>query len=150
GKSAPLGALVALLVVMGLIPYIALQLQAVSQSFKLILRRETIFELFDPTLLVAVVLGLFAILFGARNPDFTQAQRGLLSAVAVESVVKLLAFLTVGAYVTWGLFGGFQDLFGRVLANPELSQLLTLGTPPSASFSRWAALLLVSMVAVMF
>ena len=62
----------------GLIPYIALQLQAVSQSFKVILRQEAILDRFDPTLLVAVVLGLFGILFGARNPDFTQAQRGLL------------------------------------------------------------------------
>jgi PAS domain S-box-containing protein len=150
GKSAPLGALVAGLVVIGLIPYIALQLQAVSQSFKLILHQETILELFDPTLLVAVVLGLFGILFGAHNPDFTQAQRGLLSAVAVESVVKLLAFLTAGAWVTWGLFGGFGDIFGRALADPEIRRLLTLGDPPTASFTRWAAMLVVSMMAVMF
>lgn len=150
GKSAPLGALAAVLVALGLIPYIALQLRAVSQSFKLILRQETILEVFDPTLLVAVVLGVFGILFGARNPDFTQAQRGLLSAVAVESVVKLFAFLTVGAYVTWGLFGGFGDIFARTLADPALARLLTLGEPPTASFTRWAALLLVSMVAVMF
>jgi PAS domain S-box-containing protein len=150
GKSAPLGALVAGLVVLGLIPYIALQLQAVSQSFKLILHRETILEVFDPTLLVAVVLGLFGILFGARNPDFTQAQRGLLSAVAVESIVKLLAFLTAGVWVTWVLFGGIGDIFGRALADPEIRRLLTLGDPPTASFARWAALLVVSMMAVMF
>jgi PAS domain S-box-containing protein len=150
GKSAPLGALVAALVALGLIPYIALQLQAVSQSFKLILGQETILEVFDPTLLVAVVLGVFGILFGARNPDFTRVQRGLLSAVAVESVVKLLAFLTAGAYVTWGLFGGFGDIFARVLADPELSRLVTLGSPPSASFARWGALLFISMMAVMF
>ena len=150
GKSAPLGALVAALVALGLIPYIALQLQAVSQSFKLILGQETILDVFDPTLLVAVVLGLFGILFGARNPDFTQAQRGLLSAVAVESVVKLLAFLTAGVWVTWGLFGGFGDLFGRLMATPELTSLVTLGTPPAASFTRWVALLLISMAAVVF
>ena len=150
GKSAPLGALVAVLVVLGLIPYIALQLQAVSESFKLILHRETIFELFDPTLLVAVVLGIFGILFGARNPDFTQAQRGLLSAVAVESVVKLLAFLTAGVWVTWVLFGGIGDIFGRAFAHPEIRQLLTLGDAPTASFTRWGALLLISMMAVMF
>ena len=150
GKSAPLGALVAGLVVLGLIPYIALQLQAVSQSFKLILQQETILELFDPTLLVAVVLGVFGILFGARNPDFTQAQRGLLSAVAVESVVKLLAFLIVGAWVTWVLFDGIGDIFGRALADPELRRLLTLGDAPTASFVRWASLLLISMMAVMF
>jgi PAS domain S-box-containing protein len=150
GKSAPLGALVAGLVVVGLIPYIALQLQAVSQSFKLILRQETILDVFDPTLLVAIVLGVFGILFGARNPDFTQAQRGLLSAVAVESIVKLLAFLTAGVWVTWVLFGGVGDIFGRALADPEIRRLLTLGEPPTASFARWAALLVVSMMAVMF
>jgi PAS domain S-box-containing protein len=150
GKSAPLGALVAGLVVLGLIPYIALQLQAVSQSFKLILHQETILELFDPTLLVAVVLGVFGILFGARSPDFTRAQRGLLSAVAVESVVKLLAFLTAGAWVTWGLFGGIGDIFGRALADPEIRRLLTLGDAPTASFTRWGVLLVVSMMAVMF
>jgi PAS domain S-box-containing protein len=150
GKSAPLGALVAGLVVVGLIPYIALQLQAVSQSFKMILRQEAILDRFDPTLLVAVVLGVFGILFGARSPDFTQAQRGLLTAVAVESVVKLLAFLTAGAYVTWVLFDGFGDLFGRMVADPALHRLITLGEPPAASFSRWAAMLVVSMMAVVF
>jgi PAS domain S-box-containing protein len=150
GKSAPLGALVAGLVVVGLIPYIALQLQAVSQSFKVIVRQEAILDRLDPTLFVAVVLGVFGILFGARNPDFTQAQRGLLTAVAVESVVKLLAFLTAGVYVTWVLFGGFGDLFGRLLADPKLSALVTLGEPPAASFSRWTAMLVVSMMAVVF
>jgi PAS domain S-box-containing protein len=150
GKSAPLGALVAALVALGLIPYIALQLQAVSQSFKLILGREAILDVFDPTLLVAVVLGVFGILFGARNPDFTRVQPGLLTAVAVESIVKLLAFLAAGAWVTWGLFGGFADIFGRVLADPGLAPLVTLGAAPAASFVRWAALLLVSMMAVLF
>jgi PAS domain S-box-containing protein len=150
GKSAALGALVAVLVVCGMIPYIALQLKAVSASFKMILREESFLEVFDPTLLVAVTLALFGILFGARNLDFTKRQTGLMTAVAVESVVKLLAFLFVGAYVTWGLFGGFADLFGRIAADPEWSRLLTLGEPPAASYARWTAMLVISMMAVMF
>ncbi len=150
GKSAPLGTLVAVLVVGGMIPYIALQLKAVSASFKMILRKESVLEVFDPTLLVAVTLALFGILFGARNLDFTKRQTGLMTAVAVESVVKLLAFLVVGVYVTWGLFGGFGDLFGRIAATPEWSRLLTLGEPPTASYARWTAMLVISMMAVMF
>jgi PAS domain S-box-containing protein len=150
GKSAPLGTLVAVLVVGGMIPYIALQLRAVSASFKMILRKESVLEVFDPTLLVAVTLALFGILFGARNLDFTKRQTGLMAAVAVESVVKLLAFLVVGVYVTWGLFGGFGDLFGRIAANPEWSRLLTLGEPPATSYARWTAMLVISMMAVMF
>jgi PAS domain S-box-containing protein len=149
GKSAPLGTLVAVLVVGGMIPYIALQLRAVSASFTMILR-PSVLEVFDPTLLVAVTLALFGILFGARNLDFTKRQTGLMTAVAVESVVKLLAFLVVGVYVTWGLFGGFGDLFGRIAAIPQWSRLLTLGEPPTASYARWTAMLVVSMMAVMF
>ena len=120
GKSAALGSLVAILVVCGMIPYIALQLKAVSASFKMIAREGSVLDVFDPTLLVAITLALFGILFGARNLDFTKQQTGLMTAVAVESVVKLLAFLLVGVYVTWGLFGGFGDLFGRIAAPPGL------------------------------
>jgi PAS domain S-box-containing protein len=150
GKSAPLGTLVAVLVVAGMIPYIALQLKAVSASFTMILHEEAVLDVFDPTLLVAGTLALFGILFGARNLDFTKQQTGLITAVAVESVVKLVAFLVVGAYVTWGLFGGFGDLFGRALAHPEWSRLLTLDQAPAASYARWTAMLVISMMAVMF
>jgi PAS domain S-box-containing protein len=150
GKSAQLGSLVAVLVVCGMIPYIALQLKAVSASFKMILQEESLLDVFDPTLLVAVTLALFGILFGARNLDFTKQQTGLMTAVAVESVVKLLAFLLVGVYATWGLFGGFGDLFARIAAHPDWSRLLLLDQPQTASYMRWAAMLLISMMAVMF
>ena len=150
GKSAPLGMLVALLVVGGMIPYIALQLKAVSVSFTMIMREASVLDVFDPTMLVAGTLALFGILFGARNLDFTKHQTGLMTAVAVESVVKLVAFLCVGVYVTWGLFDGFGDLFGRAAAHPGWSRLLTLDQPTTASYSRWTAMLVISMMAVMF
>jgi PAS domain S-box-containing protein len=149
GKSGPLGTLVAALVVCGMIPYIALQLKAVSASFRMMIPADSVLANFDPGLVVAITLGAFGILFGARNLDFTRQQTGLMTAVAVESLVKLFAFLVVGAYVTWWLFGGFGDLFARAAAHPEWANLLTLGAPPSASWDRWAAMLLVSMVAVM-
>jgi PAS domain S-box-containing protein len=149
GKSAPLGTLVALLVVGGMIPYIALQLKAVSVSFTMILREESVLDIFDPSLLVAGTLALFGILFGARNLDFTKHQTGLMTAVAVESVVKLVAFLLIGVYVTWGLFGGIGDLFARAAEHPEWSRLFTLDQPTTASYSRWTAMLVISMMAVM-
>jgi PAS domain S-box-containing protein len=147
GKSGPLGTTVAVLVVCGMIPYIALQLKAVSVSLKLMVG-PSLQDEFDPTLFIAVLLALFGIFFGARNLDFTRQQTGLLTAVAVESVVKLVAFVMVGAWVTWGLFGGFGDIFRRVSEHPEWSSLLTLGTPPSASYARWTAMLVISMAAV--
>jgi PAS domain S-box-containing protein len=149
GKSGPLGTLVAALVVCGMIPYIALQLKAVSGSFRMMIAPDSLLANFDPSVIVAVTLGCFGILFGARNLDFTRQQTGLMTAVAVESLVKLVAFLVVGGFVTWGLFGGFGDLFTRATARPEWTSLLTLDAPPAASYARWAAMLAVSMVAVM-
>jgi PAS domain S-box-containing protein len=150
GKSASLGTLVAVLVVCGMIPYIALQLKAVSATFKMMIREDSLLSGFDPAFLVAGTLALFGILFGARNLDFTRQQTGLMTAVAVESLVKLIAFLLVGAYVTWGLYDGFASIFSRIAEHPEWSDLVSLGLPPSASYDRWAAMLLVSMMAVMF
>src|SRR5438552_2708335 len=92
----------------------------------------------------------FGILFGARNLDFTKQQTGLMTAVAAESVVKLVAFLAVGIWVTWGVFGGLGEIFGSIARDPVWSTLLTLDQPQTASYSRWAAMLLISMMAVMF
>src|SRR5437867_5563770 len=150
GKSANLGTLVALLVVAGLVPYIALHLRAVSATFSLIMQEGSVLDVFDPTLLVAVTLAFFGILFGARNLDFTKQQTGLMTAVAAESVVKLVAFLAVGIWVTWGVFGGLGEIFGSIARDPVWSTLLTLDQPQTASYSRWAAMLLISMMAVMF
>ena len=101
GKSGPLGTLVAILVVCGMIPYIALQLKAVSVSFKMMIGGDSVLSDFDPTLLVAVTLGVFGILFGARNLDFTKHQTGLMTAVAVESIVKLVAFVAAFVIMGW-------------------------------------------------
>lgn len=149
GKSAGLGTLVAALVVCGMIPYIALQLKAVSATFRMMLPADSVLSGFDPALVVAATLALFGILFGARNLDFTRQQPGLVTAVAVESIVKLVAFLVVGGFVTWGLFDGFSGIFRRVVAHAEWRGLLLLDAPPAATYVRWAAMLLISMVAVM-
>src|SRR2546426_12238551 len=132
-----------------MIPYIALQLKAVSVSFQMMIGEDSLLSGFDPSLLIAGTLALFGILFGARNLDFTRQQTGLMTAVAVESIVKLIAFLLVGAYVTWGLFGGFGDIFTRIASDTRWAELLTLGSAPTASYARWTAMLLVSMMAVM-
>ena len=121
-----------------MIPYIALQLKAVSVSFKMMIGGDSVLSGFDPTLLVAVTLGVFGILFGARNLDFTKHQTGLMTAVAVESIVKLVAFVLVGAFVTWGIFDGFSTIFARAAAHPQWSRLLVLDAPPVASYTRWS------------
>jgi Na+/proline symporter/signal transduction histidine kinase len=143
GKSERVAAIVCLIAVVGTIPYIALQLKAVSASLGVFLsvsdpsvmaRATPIFG--DLALVVAAVLAFFAVLFGTRHTDATEHQDGLMLAIALESVVKLIAFLAVGAYVTIWMFGGIDAILGRVAEQHAdfvffgqtsgLGQLLTL------------------------
>jgi Na+/proline symporter/nitrogen-specific signal transduction histidine kinase len=151
GKSRSLGAVVTAALVVGIVPYIALQLKAVSTTFLLLLRGVGSDVAHDPLFLrtscgVAAVLAVFAILFGTRHLDLTEHHEGLVLAIAFESVVKLVAFLAIGIWVTFGLFAGPGALFDQVLARPELARLTVF----SDSWSGWLWMLLLSFLAILF
>jgi sigma-B regulation protein RsbU (phosphoserine phosphatase) len=138
GKSLWLGALVTLISILGIMPYIALQIRAVSTSFYLIsgFQANRIHiphsgsELTVPTgLLLALILSVFSIIFGARRLVSSERHEGLIAAVAFESLVKLVSLLGVGIFVTYYLYDGFSDIFTRFhAARPKLfEQLFTFG-----------------------
>src|SRR4051794_31835697 len=105
GKHQGVAATVALIAIFGTIPYIALQLKAVSASLGTILAHLDMTTgmaqpvLGDIALFVALAMAAFAVLFGTRHIDATEHQDGLMLAIAAESVVKLVAFVTVGVFV---------------------------------------------------
>jgi len=114
GKSGLLAGMVTVIVVLGILPYIAIQLKAIASSFSL-LRQYPVVSMAttaphpvwaDTTFYVALVLTLFAILFGTRHIDNTERHEGMVAAVAFESLFKLVAFVAVGIVVTFGVFGG--------------------------------------------
>ena len=114
GKSAAVGGLVTLIVVVGTIPYIALQLKALELSLVAILGPQSNAAIpADIALLVAMALGFFTILFGTRHIDATEHQAGLMLAISIESIVKLLSFLVVGIFVTFFMFDGLGDLWSQ-------------------------------------
>ena len=157
GKSALLGGLVTVVAVIGVVPYIALQLKAVSTSFTVLMHypaintaRDAAGPLWlDTTLYVALLLATFTILFGTRHLDASERHEGMVAAIAFESVIKLLAFLALGLFVTFGMYDGFGDLFRQAQAVPALQSLLTLDSG-SATFGSWATLILLSMLAMLF
>lgn len=147
GKTQSLAAFASLVALIGTLPYIALQLKAVSDSFRVLtdisdLTQTPLFA--DTGFYVAALMALFAILFGTRHTDATEHHEGLVHAIAFESLIKLLAFLILGAYVTWGLFGGLGDLLGRADQHLQLQQQLA-----TQNFGRsfWAQTLL-AMLAI--
>ena len=119
GKRQAVAATVALIAIVGTIPYIALQLKAVSSSLGTILGRIATGigarqpVLGDIALFVALSMAAFAVLFGTRHIDATEHQDGLMLAIAAESIVKLVAFLAVGMFVTFLMFDGPAALFAR-------------------------------------
>ncbi|MCG4454843.1 hybrid sensor histidine kinase/response regulator [Pseudomonas sp. MMS21-TM103] len=123
GKSQALAVVVALICLVGVLPYIALQLKGIVLGVNLLIGAgadSVGTRAQDTALIVSLVLALFTILFGTRNLDVTEHHRGMVLAIAFESIVKLLAFLAVGAFVTYGLYNGFGDLFDQARSTPAL------------------------------
>jgi len=151
GKSPALAALVAAFTVVGIVPYIALQLKAIDAGFSVLtapgigLAAPVQPWWADGTFYTALVLAGFTMIFGTRQLDATERHEGMVAAVAFESLVKLLAFMAAGVFVTWGLFGGPFDLFEQALAVPEIAALLTPGE--DFAYGRWFALTLLAMLA---
>lgn len=151
GKGQAVAATVALIAILGTIPYIALQLKAVSASLSTILAHtasdmamsQPVFG--DIALFVALSMAAFAVLFGTRHIDATEHQDGLMLAIAAESIVKLVAFVAVGVFVTFWMFDGPAALFSQALERPDTAAVLKR-EPPLATLT---AMTLLSFVAIL-
>jgi Na+/proline symporter/nitrogen-specific signal transduction histidine kinase len=153
GKNPVIAVLVTVIAVIGSVPYIALQLKAVSTSFSILVAAPNQLDSFlplppvllDTALWSALLLAVFTILFGTRHLDASEHHRGMVAAIAFESVVKLATVTAVGLFAVFGLFGGFGDLFERALETPALEQLFHLdGIEHGAN---WAGMIFLALAA---
>src|SRR4030088_152650 len=148
GKSQAVAASVALIAIIGSVPYIALQLKAVASSLETILSEDQAFSsipiIGDIALTVTLAMAAFAVLFGTRQTDATEHQHGLMLAVATESIVKLVAFIAAGAFVTFWMFGPVE-LIERAMKTPEAVRAINY-TP---SIGNFLTMVLLSFCAIM-
>ncbi|MGC1952589.1 MAG: sensor histidine kinase [Gammaproteobacteria bacterium] len=156
GKSAVLAGLVTIIAVVGIAPYISLQLKAIDTSYfvlshypELTMPDRGVESAWwqDTALYVALLLATFSILFGTRHIDATEHHEGMVAAIAFESIVKLLVFLAVGIFVTFGLFDGFGDVFSQAAERVELASLMSLDGVDAGS---WLLQTLIAMSAILF
>ena len=159
GKSALLAGLVTVIAVIGILPYISLQLKAVSSSFQILLQYPQIVMppktgaveiLHDTPFYVALFMAMFTIAFGTRALDVSERHEGMVAAIAFEGLVKLVAFLAVGVFVTFGVFNGVGDIFGRAAERPDLARLMAPFGAAGADYAGWVWLTVLSMLAIMF
>lgn len=160
GNSQLLGFLITLIAVFGTMPYIALQIKAVVTSFEIISGTlpgqpagggVSLGGNFPTGLLLAFILSIFGVIFGARRLPSAERHEGLVAAVAFESLVKLVSLFSVGIFVTWFMFNGFEDILSRFNQQfPELfNRLFTLHKPEDLGFIPSSTMLILSMGAIM-
>ncbi|MDO6461992.1 sensor histidine kinase [Granulosicoccaceae sp. 1_MG-2023] len=156
GKSSRLASLVAIISLLGLLPYVSLQLKALAISFGVLSHYPAIDSGItgyhlpvwqDSTFYIALLMALFAVLFGTRHLDATEQHEGVIAAIAFESVFKLTAFLAVGIFTTFFVFNGPGDIFSRALADPATAELLQT-TSLAGGHLNWFFLILISALAV--
>lgn len=161
GKSAALAGLVTTIAVLGVTPYISLQLKAISSSFNVLLDygsasagQTQIGSVWtDTAFYVAILLGAFTILFGTRHLDAAERHEGMVAAIAFESLVKLVAFLCIGIFVTFVMYDGPGDLFTKAAQLPQAKETFVIGNSNTDVFRSWASLFsvaLISMLAIVF
>ena len=138
--SQAAGILVTLLLITGTLPYISLQIQAVANTLQ-IMTDETEQHLI--ALMFCITIGLFSILFGTRHISLRQKHRGLVVAIAFESLVKLTTLLAVGLFAIFGIFGGFSELNEYLKQHPEANTALF----EPVQEGPWAILMLLSFAA---
>ncbi len=154
GKSATLGVIVTLIAVLGIVPYISIQLKAVTFGINTLTHfgqsppppPQAIW--LDSGFWVAVSMALFTVFFGTRKLDPNERHEGLVAAVAFESIIKLGAFLGVGIFVTFGLYHGFADLFSQAEAHEATARMFSLEGSGVTPFS-WNILMVLSLFAIM-
>lgn len=150
GKSFAVAAIATMIAMFGTVPYIALQLKAISGSMSLMVEHYNgappafDFVIGDISLAVALLLALFAILFGTRHADATEHQDGMILAVAVESIVKLAAFIAVGVAVSFFLLGSPAEMIATVSANEQVQKSLDYST----SLATWIVMTVLSGFAI--
>lgn len=149
GKNEPLGALVAAIAVIGIVPYISLQLKAVAFSLQVVMGGQEAAGSGLPNgevvaLIVTIAMAVFAILFGTRHIDTTEHQDGLVLAISVESIVKLAAFLAVGLFVTFSLANGPSHLLEMASQRPDVIALFA----KDLDGGRWVTMTLLATFAV--
>tara|TARA_R110001583_G_scaffold17941_1_gene72065 strand:- start:3130 stop:5739 length:2610 start_codon:yes stop_codon:yes gene_type:complete len=149
GNNRLLGALVTVICMLAIVPYISLQLKAISETFNVITNHKIVVNsvINDTTFYIAILLAIFAAFFGTQHTDASEKHKGIITAIALESIIKLVFFLIIGVYVTFYLFEGPSDIYKQASLLPdfEIQQKIN---GLEGGFN-WFFLSMLSMVAIM-
>ncbi len=145
-RSYPVGVVATLIALLGITPYFALQFKAIFSSFSFIVSGGANYESASIRLIMVAFIILFTIVFGFRRLEQTERHPGMVIVVAIQSIVKLVAFLAAGIFVTYFLFHGFGDIFAQIKANNTLETAIDAARP---SYSLFISYIIAAMAAIL-
>lgn len=147
GNSRSLSAIIALVCILAIIPYIALQIKSISETFHLITVTENSTSiLFDSSTYVVIIIALFSSYYGTKYVDASEKRLGIISAVAAESFFKIIFFVILGLFVVYGVFNGFEDIYRQAEKLPDFAAKNSFNGL-EGSFN-WFLMLMLSMSAI--
>lgn len=153
GNNISLGGIVTAFCILGVIPYISLQIKAIATSLDFLMVDHNANHLAQHNLVwtntafyVTAILAVFVIIFSTRKIDTTERHEGMVTAIAFESIVKLLAFLCGGLFIVYAMFDGFGDIFTQAIQQPKLQSLFTFHL--TYGYAEWFTLIVLSMFAI--
>jgi len=158
GKSNTVGVVAAFFCLLGIIPYISLQLKAMSDTIHIMIGQEMIQKasvVFDESFYISLFIAIFSAIFGTRHFGDKRKHPALVSVIAFEAIFKLVVFLLAGFFITYVIFNGVSDIFNQVANSTSVDvqkKYYALATiqATASSPSEWMAMILMSMMAVMF
>ncbi len=147
GNSRLMGAIVAIVCIAAIIPYIGLQIKAISETFHLLTETPDSTNIFtDSATYVVLIIAIFSSYYGTKYVDASEKRLGIISAVAVESFLKLIFFIVLGLFVVYGVFNGFDDLYSKAEKLPLFNEKNTFSGIDSGI--NWFFMTLISMSAI--
>ena len=147
GNSRSLGAIVAIVCMLAVIPYIGLQIKAISDTFHLMTHTANSDNIFlDTATYVVLIIAVFSAYYGTKYVDASEKRLGIISAVAVESFLKLIFFIILGVFVVYGVFNGFDDIYEKASKLPDFTQKNTFNGLEGAF--NWFLMCMLSMTAI--
>ncbi|WP_332025902.1 ATP-binding protein [Kaistella sp.] len=147
GNSRSLGAIVAIVCMLAVIPYIGLQIKAISDTIHLMTHTANSDNIFlDTATYVVLIIAVFSAYYGTKYVDASEKRLGIISAVAVESFLKLIFFIILGVFVVYGVFNGFADIYEKASKLPDFTQKNTFNGLEGAF--NWFLMCMLSMTAI--
>ncbi|MDN5423298.1 MAG: sodium:proline symporter, partial [Chryseobacterium sp.] len=147
GNSRSFSAIITIVCLLAIVPYIGLQIKAISETFHLVTETSMSSNILtDNATFVVILIALFSSYYGTRYVDASEKRLGIISAIALESFLKLFFIIILGIFVIYFVFDGFSDIYEKASRFEDFKEKNTFNGIEGAM--NWMVLCMISATAI--